>query len=176
MELFGPLVALLAFPFLVGRCLPGQNWPVIIAVTLAFIVAVLWLERSGLWPQSWRTPIRRSRDYGKALKASRRVWQDRSWLAVSASAPHRPGPVGLFPHHRIEVAPVTAGQISKVGIEYNDRRTILTVVRGTVRVEGGGAVVLSRLYSLGRPRYLLAAHDRLPFGRFRVDLYGIVLY
>jgi hypothetical protein len=60
MEWFAPLVALLAVLFLVSRRLPGQNWPVIIAVTLAFIVAVLLLERSGLWPQSWRTPIRGS--------------------------------------------------------------------------------------------------------------------
>ena len=54
MEWLAPLVALLAVLFLLGRYVPGQNWLVIIAITLAVIVAILWLERSGLWPQSWR--------------------------------------------------------------------------------------------------------------------------
>ena len=55
MEWLAALAGLLAVLFLVGRRLLGQNWPVIIAVTLAFIVVILLLERSGLWPQSWRT-------------------------------------------------------------------------------------------------------------------------
>jgi len=54
MEWLGPLIALLAVLFLVSRGVPGQNWLVIIAVMLAVTVAVLWLERSGLWPQNWR--------------------------------------------------------------------------------------------------------------------------
>ena len=55
MEWLGPLIALLAVLFLVGRRVPGQNWLVIMAITLAVIVAILWLERSGLWPQNRRT-------------------------------------------------------------------------------------------------------------------------
>lgn len=55
MEWIAPLIGLLAVLFLVGRRLPGQAWLVTVAVALAVIVAVVWLERSGLWPQSWRT-------------------------------------------------------------------------------------------------------------------------
>jgi hypothetical protein len=55
MEWFAPLIGLLAVLFLVGRRLPGQAWLVTIAVALALVVIVLWLERSGLWPQNWRT-------------------------------------------------------------------------------------------------------------------------
>ena len=55
MEWFAPLIGLLAVLFLVGRRLPGQAWLITIAIALALVVTVLWLERSGLWPQSWRT-------------------------------------------------------------------------------------------------------------------------
>jgi len=55
MEWLGPLIALLAVLFLVSRGLPGRMWPVIIAATLAVIVAIVGLERSGLWPQNWHT-------------------------------------------------------------------------------------------------------------------------
>lgn len=55
MEWVASVVALLAVLFLVSRGLPGRQWPAIIALTLAVIVAVVLLERSGLWPQAWRT-------------------------------------------------------------------------------------------------------------------------
>ena len=47
------LVALLAALVLIGRGLPARRWPVIVAVTLALIVAVVLLEQSGLWPRGW---------------------------------------------------------------------------------------------------------------------------
>jgi len=55
MDWFVPLVALLAVLFLVGRRVPGQSWLMIVAVTLAIVVTIVYLERSGLWPRSWRT-------------------------------------------------------------------------------------------------------------------------
>ena len=55
MEWLAPLIGLLAVLFLVGRRLPGQAWLMAVAAALAFIVAVLLLERLGLWPESWRT-------------------------------------------------------------------------------------------------------------------------
>ncbi len=55
MEWFVPLIGLLAMLLLIGRGLPGQAWLITIAVALALVVTVVWLERSGLWPQGWRT-------------------------------------------------------------------------------------------------------------------------
>lgn len=48
------VVALLAVLFLVGRGLPLSRWPAIIAATLAVILLVVLVERSGYWPASWR--------------------------------------------------------------------------------------------------------------------------
>ena len=55
MEWFVPLVALLAVLFLVGRRQLGQSLLVAAAVALALVLAVVLLERAGLWPQGWRT-------------------------------------------------------------------------------------------------------------------------
>lgn len=54
MEYVLPIVALLAVLFLVGRGLPLRRWPVLLAGTLAVIVLVVFAERSGYWPASWR--------------------------------------------------------------------------------------------------------------------------
>ncbi|HEX8101811.1 MAG: hypothetical protein QOC71_1882 [Thermoplasmata archaeon] len=54
MEYVVGVVALLAVLFLVGRGTPLHSWPLIIAATLAVVVAVVLLERGGYWPASWR--------------------------------------------------------------------------------------------------------------------------
>ena len=54
MSYVGPIVALLAVLFLVGRGMPARRWSAIIAVTLAVVVLVVLAERNGLWPQGWR--------------------------------------------------------------------------------------------------------------------------
>lgn len=54
MEWIGPVVALLAVLFLVGRGMPGRVMLVAIAAALGVVVVILSLERAGLWPQSWR--------------------------------------------------------------------------------------------------------------------------
>lgn len=48
------VVAMLAILFLVGRGLPGRLWPVVIAATLALVLAVVMAEQNGLWPASWQ--------------------------------------------------------------------------------------------------------------------------
>lgn len=48
------VVALLLVLVVVSRGLPGRQWPVIIAATLAVVLAVVALEASGWWPASWR--------------------------------------------------------------------------------------------------------------------------
>jgi hypothetical protein len=53
-EIAVAVVALLAVLFLVGRGTPLRSWPLILAATLAVVVAVVLLERSGYWPASWR--------------------------------------------------------------------------------------------------------------------------
>ena len=55
MEWFVPLIGLLAVLFLVARGVPGQFLLVALAVALALVMAVVLLERAGLWPQGWRT-------------------------------------------------------------------------------------------------------------------------
>lgn len=47
------LVAILLVLFLVGRGLPGRRWPLIIAATLAVVLAIVLAERSGMWPRDW---------------------------------------------------------------------------------------------------------------------------
>ena len=47
MEYVVGVVALLAVLFLVGRGTPLHSWPLIIAATLAVVVAVVLLERGG---------------------------------------------------------------------------------------------------------------------------------
>lgn len=48
------VVALVAVLVLVGRGLPRGRWPLLIAATLGFIVLIVFVERSGLWPAGWR--------------------------------------------------------------------------------------------------------------------------
>ena len=54
MELLIPLIAGLALIWLVGRGVPWDAKLVTIVVTLAVIVAVVLLERNGLWPEAFR--------------------------------------------------------------------------------------------------------------------------
>lgn len=54
MEYVLPVVALLAVLFLVARGLPAARWPLVIAGTLVVIVAVVLIERAGLWPAGWK--------------------------------------------------------------------------------------------------------------------------
>jgi hypothetical protein len=54
METVVAVVALVAVLFLVGRGTPLHSWPLIVAATLAVVVAIVLLERSGYWPASWR--------------------------------------------------------------------------------------------------------------------------
>lgn len=54
MEWIAPLVALLAVLFLVGRGMPARVILIAAAVSLAVVVLVHVVERSGLWPQGWR--------------------------------------------------------------------------------------------------------------------------
>ena len=48
------LVSLLGVLVLVARGTPGRRLLVIVAVTLAVVVLVLFAERSGLWPEGMR--------------------------------------------------------------------------------------------------------------------------
>lgn len=48
------IVAMLACLFLVGRAMPGRNWPVVVAATLAVVLLVVLAEQNGYWPSSWR--------------------------------------------------------------------------------------------------------------------------
>jgi hypothetical protein len=54
METVVAVVALLAVLVLVGRGTSLHSWPLIIAATLAVVVAVVLLERAGYWPAAWR--------------------------------------------------------------------------------------------------------------------------
>lgn len=53
------IVSMLACLFLVSRTMPGRNWPMIIAATLAVILIVVFLEQNGYWPSSWKVNGRR---------------------------------------------------------------------------------------------------------------------
>jgi hypothetical protein len=48
------LVSLLLVLVLVARGTPGRQFLVIVAVTLAVVVVILFSERAGLWPEAWR--------------------------------------------------------------------------------------------------------------------------
>lgn len=52
-KVFG-VVALIAVLFLISRSLPGGRWPVILAATLAVVLAVVLAEQSGWWPRNWK--------------------------------------------------------------------------------------------------------------------------
>lgn len=54
MEMVVGIVALLAVLFLVGRGTPLTAWPLIVAATLAVVVAIVLLDRYGYWPATWR--------------------------------------------------------------------------------------------------------------------------
>ncbi len=49
------LVALLALFFLMTRGVPSRQILLAVAATLALVLAVLLIERAGLWPANWRT-------------------------------------------------------------------------------------------------------------------------
>jgi hypothetical protein len=53
MDQWVAIVALVAV-LLVSRGLPRTRWPLVIAATLAVILAVVLAERGGLWPSGWR--------------------------------------------------------------------------------------------------------------------------
>lgn len=55
MEMAVGLVSLLAVLFLVSRGLPGRQWPVVLAGVLLVVLVVVFTERMGYWPQSWKT-------------------------------------------------------------------------------------------------------------------------
>ena len=48
------IVSMLACLFLVSRGMPGRNWPVVIAATLAVVLIVVLIEQNGYWPASWK--------------------------------------------------------------------------------------------------------------------------
>ena len=52
-KIFG-LIAVLASLVLVSRGMPTQRWPVVVAATLAVVLAVVLAEQYGYWPTSWR--------------------------------------------------------------------------------------------------------------------------
>ncbi|WP_186420714.1 hypothetical protein [Bosea sp. CS1GBMeth4] len=54
MEMLIPLLAGLALIWLIGRGVPWNAKLVTVVVTLAVIVAILLLERGGLWPEAFR--------------------------------------------------------------------------------------------------------------------------
>lgn len=54
MDKVAGIVALVAVLFLVARGLPGRQWPVILAATLAVIICVVLAEQNGWWPASWK--------------------------------------------------------------------------------------------------------------------------
>ncbi|GJE01747.1 MULTISPECIES: hypothetical protein [Methylobacterium] len=55
MDLAISVVSLLLVLFLVARGVPGRNILVVIAITLAVVILVVGVERSGMWPSDWRT-------------------------------------------------------------------------------------------------------------------------
>jgi hypothetical protein len=55
MEKVVGVVALMACLLLVGRAMPGRNWPVVLAATLGVVLLVVLAEQNGYWPQSWKT-------------------------------------------------------------------------------------------------------------------------
>ncbi len=54
MDRWVAVIGLLAVLFLIGRSMPGRSWLAVIAITLALIVAVVFLERADQWPDAWR--------------------------------------------------------------------------------------------------------------------------
>ncbi len=48
------VVAMLACLLLVGKAMPGRNWPAVVAATLAVVLLVVLAEQNGYWPSSWR--------------------------------------------------------------------------------------------------------------------------
>ena len=50
------IVALAAVLFLVGRGMAPRSWPVVIAATLALVVAIILIEQAGYWPRAWTAP------------------------------------------------------------------------------------------------------------------------
>lgn len=48
------VVFLLLALVVVSRRLPGRQWPVVLAATLAVVLAVVALEAAGWWPAGWR--------------------------------------------------------------------------------------------------------------------------
>lgn len=54
MEMLIPLLAGMALIWLIGRGVPWNAKLVTVVVTLAIIVAILLLERNGLWPEAFR--------------------------------------------------------------------------------------------------------------------------
>lgn len=48
------VVSMLACLFLVSRSMPGRNWPLVIAGTLAVVLLVVLAEQNGYWPASWK--------------------------------------------------------------------------------------------------------------------------
>ena len=49
------VVGLVAVLVLVGRGTSARSWPIIIAATLAVVVAIVFIERAGYWPREWTT-------------------------------------------------------------------------------------------------------------------------
>lgn len=54
MELLIPLLAGMALIWLIGRRVPWDAKLMTLVVTLAVIVAIVLLERNGLWPEAFR--------------------------------------------------------------------------------------------------------------------------
>lgn len=54
MEMLIPLIAGLALIWLIGHGVPWNAKLTTIVVTLAVIVAILLIERAGLWPEAFR--------------------------------------------------------------------------------------------------------------------------
>ena len=53
MEIMIPLLMGLALIWLIGRGAPWNAKLVTLAVTLAIVVVIVWLERSGMWPEAF---------------------------------------------------------------------------------------------------------------------------
>ena len=53
MEIFVPVLMGLTLIWLVGRGVPLNNKLMVVVATLGLIVAIVWLERSGFWPDAW---------------------------------------------------------------------------------------------------------------------------
>lgn len=54
MEIMVPLIAGLALLWLIGRGVPWNAKLMTIVVTLAIIILIVMLERSGYWPEAFR--------------------------------------------------------------------------------------------------------------------------